>query len=120
MPQSLPLNLESWDLELDPYGDLSLIDEVSSIAQDVASAIRTFQGECRYNQALGMPYFQSILWQYPPGALVVAAIQQQALTIPLVTGCAVPSLQLDPSNRQLNGLAVVTTVNSPTKLAVRF
>lgn len=120
MPQSIPLDLQKWDLVLDQYGNLDLETEVGSIAQDVACAIRTFRGECRYNQQLGMPYFQSILWQYPPGSLVVAAIQQQALTIKLVTGCVVPSLQLNPSNRQLSGLAVITTVNSPTNLAVRF
>lgn len=120
MPQSLPLDLTTWDLILDSFGNLSLGPEPASIAQDVACAIRTFQGECRYNQQLGMPMFQSILWQYPPGSLVVAAIQQQAFTIDLVTGCMVPSLQLSPTTRKLSGLAVVATSHTESNLVVRF
>lgn len=120
MSQSIPLDLASWDIVLDEYGDLSLGSEDASIAQDVASAIRTFQGECRYNQQLGMPYFQSILWQYPPGSLVVASIQKQAFTIDLVTGCIVPSLNLDATTRKLSGIAIITTSTSSTNLAVRF
>lgn len=120
MSQSLPLNLDTWDLELDAFGNMSLQQDVPSIAQDVACALRTFEGECRYNQQLGMPYFQSILWQLPPGSLVVAAIQAQAATINLVTATAVPSLQFDPGTRKLTGLALVTTTLSSTNLAVRF
>lgn len=40
--QTLPLNTASWDLEPDSLGNLSLADPDYSIAQDVASAIRTF------------------------------------------------------------------------------
>lgn len=118
MPQSIPLNLTTWDVELDEYGNLSLGSEVNSIAQDVACAIRTFQGECRYNNTLGMPYFQNILWKLPPGSLVTSYIQQQALTIALVEKCSVPSLQL--VNRQLTGLAVFTTSLSTTPNVVNF
>jgi len=47
--QTLPLNTQTWDLELDSNGNLSLTDPDYSIAQDVASAIRTFLGECLYS-----------------------------------------------------------------------
>lgn len=119
MPQSLPLNISTWDVELDEYGNLSLGPEVESISQDVACAIRTFQGECRYNINLGMPYFQNILWKLPPGSLVTSFIQQQAATISLVDQCAVPSLLLG-SNRQLSGLVVFNTSLSSTPSAVTF
>lgn len=120
MPQSLPLNLQTWDIELDAYGNMSLEAEPASIAQDVACAIRTFQGECRYDQTLGMPYFQSILGKLPAGSFVVAAIQQQAFTIPLVDKCTVPRLFLDKTTRKLSGLAVITTTGSTSNSVVGF
>src|SRR5690348_6146263 len=64
--QTLPLDTSSWDLVLDSNGNLSLSGKDYSIAQDVASAIRTFKGECWYDVTLGLPYFQSVLGQYPP------------------------------------------------------
>jgi hypothetical protein len=118
MPQSLPLNTSTWDLELDSNGNWNLTDEPASIAQDVASAIRTFAGECWYNTNLGMPYFQSILWQLPPGSLVVSFIVAQAMTIDLVTKCTVVSLQL--INRKLTGTVVIQTSNSSNNLVVGF
>lgn len=118
MPQSIPLNLSTWDVQLDEFGNLSLGPEVQSISQDVACAIQTFLGECRYNFNLGMPYFQNILWKLPPGSLVASYIQQQALTIDLVKSCAVPSLQL--VNRKLTGLVVFTTSLNNTPIAVSF
>lgn len=120
MPKSLPLNLQTWDLQLDAYGNLSLQEEAASIAQDVACAIRTFQGECRYNVSLGMPYFQSILGKLPAGSFVVAAIQQQAYTIPLVEKCTVPRLLLDQTTRKLSGLALITSSASTSNLLVDF
>lgn len=59
MHQSLLLT-SSWDLTLDGAGNIAVGDSDISIAQDVASACRTFLGECWYDNSLGMPYWQSI------------------------------------------------------------
>lgn len=118
MPQSLPLITGTWDLVLDQNGNLSRTDEATSIAQDVSSAIRTFLGECRYNNLLGMPYFESILWTVPPGSLVTSFVNKQALTIDGVKTCAVASLSL--VNRRMTGVAVITTNLNSKPATVTF
>ena len=105
MPKSLPLDTTSWDLVLDGAGNLNLTDEDNSIAQDVASAVRTFLGECWYNNLLGMPYFQSILGKLPPASLVISKITQQALTIVNVQTVKVIGLRLN--DRRLTGTIVI-------------
>ena len=118
MPKTLPLDLTAWDLVLDPVGDLVLEDELPSIAQDVASAIRVFLGECWYDTTLGMPYFESIFGQVPPGSLVESKIRQAALTVSGVKSVKTVSLRL--AQRKLTGIVVVTTTLSSDPLVVNF
>lgn len=75
------LNPGNWDLLLDAEGNIARATEPYANAQDVASAIRTFQGEVYYDQSKGMPYSQ-ILGQIPAAQFVVAQIEQIALTVP--------------------------------------
>lgn len=49
----------SWDLELDATGDMIATDQY--LAQDVASACRTFKGEYIFDTDYGIPYFQDVL-----------------------------------------------------------
>lgn len=118
MAKTLPLSQTGWDLVLDAAGNLSLTDPDASIAQDVASAIRTFAGECWYDTTLGMPYFQSILGQTPPASLVTAKVQQAALSVPDVASASVVSLSL--TNRVLSGTVTVTSTFNPTPITVSF
>jgi hypothetical protein len=117
MAKTLPLSAD-WDLTLDPAGNLLLTDPDASIAQDVASAIRTFLGECWYDTTLGLPYFEAILGQRPPRSLVVDQIQQAALTVPDVASASVTFLGL--KDRVLTGVVLVTRTTSATPLTVTF
>lgn len=55
---TLKLDVETWDLTVE--GDsIALATSHYAIAQDVASACRTFRGELWYSVDFGMPYLQS-------------------------------------------------------------
>lgn len=117
--QTLPLNTASWDLELDHLGNLALADPDYSIAQDVASAIRTFQGECWYGATLGLPYFQSLLGKLPPRSYITSLLEQAALTVAGVVSVTVVSLGLN-AQRQLTGSVIVVSTDTNTPIIASF
>lgn len=117
--QTLPLDTKSWDLRLDSNGNLTLTDPDYSIAQDVASAIRTFQGECWYGATLGLPYFQSLLGKLPPRSYITNLLEQAALTVAGVVSVTVVSLGLNAS-RQLTGSVIVVSTDTNTPIAASF
>lgn len=117
MALTLPLD-GGWDVVLDPAGDWVFTDADTSIAQDVASAIRTFIGECWYGVNLGLPYFESILGKRPPRSLLVDQIQQAAKTVANVATAQVTFLGL--RNRVLTGVLIVTSTSNQTPLTVNF
>lgn len=113
--KTLLLDRTAWDLVLDAAGNIALADEPYSIAQDVASAVRTFTGECWYDTQLGIPYWQQILGQWPPIVLVKAKLVDAALTVPRVVSaeCVI----VDFSKRKLTGQIQVVDENGITSLA---
>lgn len=115
---TLPLNTATWDLQLDSNGNLNLTTPDLSIAQDVASAIRTFLGECWYDTTLGLPYFQTILGQRPPFSLLKGYIEAAALGIAQVLTASVAQLAL--TNRRLTGTVYVTSTFNSTPITVNF
>lgn len=113
--KTLLLDRTAWDLVLDAAGNIALADEPYAIAQDVASAVRTFIGECWYDTELGLPYWQQILGQWPPIALVKAKLVEAALTVPGVVSaeCVIVNF----SQRKLTGQIQVVDENGITSLA---
>lgn len=106
MQKTLLLDRTAWDLVLDTSGNIACATEPYSLAQDVASAVRTFLGECWYDTTQGVPYWQQILGQWPPMILVKRRIEQTALTVPGVTAATCDFLQFN--NRQLTGRILIT------------
>ena len=86
---TLLLDQDAWDLVLDVNGNIALAATPYSIAQDVASATRTFLGECWYDTDLGLPYWQQILGEFPPLPFVSQQIEQASYTIPNVAAVEV-------------------------------
>lgn len=117
--KTLPLNVSTWDLVLDGDGNWNLAEPYISVAQDVASAWKTFLGECWYDTTLGMPLMQSIFGQLPPASLVVSKLTSQAFTIADVKDVRIVSLQLLP-NRALTGQGVILTDYNDQPLVVTF
>lgn len=77
------------DLCLDSSGNIALASEPYSLAQDAASACKTFLNECYYDTTLGVPYFQQILGQNPPLELIRSQLVAQCLTVPDVIAAQV-------------------------------
>lgn len=117
---SLPLDWDTWDLELDDAGNWNLFTSTdSSTAQDVACALRTFLGDCWYNQLLGLPYYQDIFGQNPPVSYLSAKLIAQALTMNNTQSLVVVALGLT-ADRVLTGTTLVYPLGSSLPLTVNF
>jgi len=109
---SLLLDQSAWDLVLDVNGNIALAGAPYSVAQDVASAIRTFIGECWYNTNLGLPYWQQILGELPPLNYISQQMITQALTIPNVVSAKVTFQSF--TNRILSGQIQIIDTDGAT------
>lgn len=99
--KSLLLDQVAWDLVLDASRNIALADDPYASAQDVACAIKLFLGELWYNTTKGVPYYQSILGQWPSAAYLKATFEQIALGTARIAEarCTIFSL----SDRNLTG-----------------
>ena len=100
------LDQSAWDLVLDVNGNIAVGNAPYSIAQDVASAVRTFIGECWYDTTQGIPYWSTILGQRPPLSFVKQKIIDAAMTVPNVVSATVTFDGF--SNRKLTGQIQIT------------
>jgi hypothetical protein len=93
MLSTLLLDTDQWDLVLDAAGNIAMASSPYSLAQDVASAVRTFLGEVWYDKTQGIPYQSEVLGKLPPAALLTQLISNQALTVPGVVSaqCVISS-----------------------------
>lgn len=82
MYNTLLLDQLAWDLVLDSAGNIAMAEPPYALAQDVASAVRLFLGELWYDTTKGIPYFEDVLGQLPPGSLLTGYIEKAALTVP--------------------------------------
>ena len=71
-----------WDLVVDLNGNIAVASEPYSLAQDAASAIRTFQGEVYFDTTYGVPYWTQVLGEAPPLSLLKKLLNSAALTVP--------------------------------------
>lgn len=110
--KTLLLDRTAWDLVLDTNGNIACASDPYSIAQDVASAVKTFLGECWYDATQGLPYWQSILGQLPPASFVQAKIVTAAMSVQNVASASVTNLGF--SNRVLSGDIEVTDITGNT------
>jgi hypothetical protein len=105
--QTLLLDTVSWDLALDVNGNIAVASPPYALAQDAASAARTFLNEVYYATAFGMPYWEQILGQLPPLSLVKSKYVAIAKTVPGVTG-AKCYLNAIHKSRRLTGQIQIT------------
>ena len=107
---TLLLDQSAWDLVLDINGNIALAGTPYSYAQDVASAVRTFLGECWYNTNLGLPYWQQILGELPPLGYIQQQISIEALTIPNIISSETSIVSF--VNRSIEGVILITDADS--------
>jgi hypothetical protein len=110
--KTLLLDNSAWDLVLDSNGDIALASPPYAVAQDVASAIRTFQGELWYDTTQGVPYWQSLLGQNPTNSQISAAFNKAALTVPGVTKANTVITSI--ANRKVSGQVQFSTSDGET------
>lgn len=89
MAGTLLLDTEKWDLLVNANGNVALASEPYSLAQDAASAIKTFLGECYWDTTIGIPWLQQILGLAPTLALLKALLEAAAETVPGVASAQV-------------------------------
>ena len=106
------LDTAAWDLVLDSNGDIGLASPPYAVAQDVASAIRTFLGECSYDTTLGVPYWQDFLGQPFSQSAVIQAMNAAALTVPGVVSANTVITSF--TNRQVSGQVQFSTSDGTT------
>jgi len=110
---------ENWDLKVDVSGNIAKATGPYAIAQDVASAMRTFRGEPWYDTTLGVPYFDSILGELPAQGFLIAKFSDAALTVPEVAKirCEIDSLGAD---RRLTGKVHITDTRGRQTTQIAF
>jgi len=104
---TLLLDTQGWDLVLDASGNIALASDPYSIAQDVASALRLFDGELWYDTSKGVPYWQEILGKFPPLATIKTDFVNAAMTVPGVA--TAQAFITSINNRELSGQVQTTT-----------
>ena len=104
----------TWDLTLDVNGNIAVASEPYALAQDVASACRTYLGEVYYDTTQGIPYSGQILGQTPPIELLRAQLVAAALTVPDVVSAQV---YLTFVGRVIGGQVQFTDSNGTTQTA---
>lgn len=112
--RTLLLNPQTWDLTKDASGKIALAGDPYALAQNAATAIRTFLGEQWYNGTLGVPY-QHVLGQTPNIPLLKAKLVAAALTVPGVAGVQVFIMSI--TDRIVRGQVQVTASDGTTTAA---
>jgi hypothetical protein len=112
MATTLLLDRTIWDLCLDASGNIALAREPYALAQDVASAIKTFLGEVWYDTTIGVPYFEQVLGQFPSLIVVKELFVAAALTVPGVASarCFLDGIE----GRELSGQVQITDATGIT------
>src|SRR5690554_4129417 len=105
--RSLFVHPNTWDLTLDVHGNITVASDLYRIAQDVATACRTFARDVYYDQELGIPYFEHILGSHGyPLALYKMHLEDAARS---VEGVATANAQLQMRDRVVTGTIAFST-----------
>lgn len=119
MAATLLLDDSTWDLTLDSSGNIALLDDPDSLAQDAASAIKTFLGECYWDTTVGVPYLTQVLGKSPPTiALLKSVFVDAALTVAGVASAQVFITSL--SGRAVSGQVQVVGAATGKVRAANF
>jgi hypothetical protein len=92
---------DSGDLEIGEDGDLVLATGLDAVAQHIRIRLRFFLGEWRFNPAVGIPYFQTIMVKRPNLDVVRSILREVVATTPGVEQVARLELDFDRAARTL-------------------
>lgn len=118
MASTLFLDPAVWDLTLDANNNIAVAAEPYALAQDAASAIKTFLGEVYWDSTIGVPYLQQIFGYAPPLALLKQYLVQAALSASTdIVSAQVFLSNLDPTTRILSGQVQIASAMGQTTAA---
>lgn len=118
MAQTLLLDTVAWDLVLDANGNIAVASEPYALAQDAASAIRTFLGEVYYDTTIGVDYLNNF-GKLASLTLLKAQMQDQAAAAnPDIASAIVFIASTD--GRVLSGQVQVTSKSTGAVSAANF
>ena len=114
MSATLLLDPVAWDLMIDVNGNIAVASEPYALAQDAASACRTFLGEVFFDTTIGVNY-GAILGKQPSISFLKAQFVKAALTVPGVAAaqCFITSIQ----GRTVTGQIQVTSASGQVSAA---
>ena len=118
MASTLLLDTVAWDLVLDANNNIAVASEPYSLAQDAASAIKTFLGEVYWDTTVGVPYLTQIFGFNPPLALLKAQLVAAAETVPDVASAQVFITSI--SARGVSGQVQVTSASTGETTPANF
>ena len=116
MASTLLLDRDPWDCCLDASGNIAAATDPYSQAQDAASAVRVFEGECYYDTAQGVPYWTDVLGRRQPTQIMRARAQLAAMTVPGVL--AAPAILTPLPDRTLGGQIQIRTAQGEQVIAI--
>ncbi|QEO17864.1 WS/DGAT domain-containing protein [Acetobacter vaccinii] len=110
---TLLLDRTTWDFLLDSKGNIAIASGAYAVGQDIASAVRVFQGECYYDTEQGLPYLSNVLGKNQSLSVFQSQVQDIATAVPGVAEarCIVGGMSYD---RQLRGAVLFTTTSGET------
>lgn len=109
------LDRSTWDLLVGADGNIAVATAPYALAQDAASAIKTFLGECYFDVTVGIPYLTQIFGKNVPLALLKQQLIVAALTVPDVVSAQVFIASL--TDRALSGEVQVVSSSGQTSTA---
>ena len=101
----------NWDLSLDSQGFLATTAQPYAVAQDVACACLTVQGEAIFDTTIGSPYFEKILGTPAPIGLLSSYLKEQAERLSTVRQATV-TLTTNRTTRIASGYIEIIDTNS--------
>lgn len=111
---TLCLDISTWDLFLDSSGNIAMAQPPYALAQDVASAIKTFLGEVWYDDTIGIPYLAKILGQVPPISVFQQYMVDAAESVPGVVSAVCLISSYSPLTRKVIGQVQFTDESNVT------
>lgn len=112
MANTLLLDQTAWDLVLNARGNIAMAGDPYAIAQNVATACRTFLGECIFDTSLGIPYWEQILGQLPPAQYIRQQLIDAAMAVPGVV--QVTPVLITPTDRGIGGQLQIVDATGET------
>jgi len=123
--RTILLDTLTWDMVIDASGNIAVADVPYAMAQDAASAIKTFLGEAYYDTTLGVPY----LTNSNAAAATASPLMGGAVNLPALKAALVGAAKTVPGvvsaqvfinsvrNRVVSGQVQVTDSDGNTQAA---